>query len=380
MGVHSACLQFSAVSAEVRRILLKTIKVLASGVYLDDLYLCLQTLEEALLALGVLKAIMTSMGLVWSEAKTTVIPVTEETILGITINTQSMTARLPADKQVKTLALALVLRECAKHNVPVPETALGEMGGRLTWWGTVYDLIPPNTRSLSAFGKFAHNDWRQWRSSAHAWGPDRVKQETELSWLINTAATTELMGTSILPKEAFPAQRAICFATDASDCIAISIVSELGALRVTLPDCGGVAIPVLELLAPVLICMLYGEAAAGLLIVNASDALGACHWVAKGRARRDDANDLLRLLRTASSVHGILFIQVWLSRWFNYKADRVAATAIAQLLAERKVDLGLCHEITLRGRPHEFLSAWAQKISPSFTFSTAAWLRDNARA
>ena len=381
MGVHSACLKFSAVSAEVRRILLQLIDVIASGVYVDDLYLCLESLEKALVALGILKAILTSMGLIWSEVKTTITPVQEDTILGLTINTVTMTARLPADKQVKTLALALVLQRCAQRNVPVPEAALGELGGRLTWWGTVCDLIPPHTRSLTSFAKYGHGHWRQWRVSAHKWGQDKERQMEELDWLLRRASTAKLMGSTILRKQAYPPQRAICFATDASgESNAIGIVSELGALRISLPDCGGIAIPVLELLAPVLICMHYGEAANGLLIVNASDAMGASNWLANGRARRDEANDLLRLLRAASEVHGFLLLQVWLSRWFNFKADRVAATPVAQLVAERKVDIGLAHEITLRGRPHEFRAAWAQEIYPSFIFSAAAWLKDNSRA
>jgi hypothetical protein len=382
MGVHPAPFAFSAITAEVLRLVRAKTGVLCAGVYIDDLYFACDTEAEAMHVLTVLKEVLAQCGLVWSEAKTSITPVTRETILGVQFDTQKMHATLPAVKQVKTLTLALVLLHCAQAKLPVPETALGEMGGRLTWWGSIFDLIPSHTRSLASFAKFGHGRWRQWRAGAHVWGADTPTQINELQWLIASAGSGSLTGTAILARDAFPPQRAIYFTGDASSTNAVSIVSELGALRINLPGCSGVAIAVLELLVPALIYMLYGHILArlNLLVVIGSDASGACHWMSKGRATRDEANDLLRLVRAAAQSTGSLPLQMWLSRWFNYKADRVAGTPIAQLLQQSSVDIGLAAEITLPGLPHEFMAKWAQEVSPAFTFSVPAWTAINPRA
>jgi hypothetical protein len=383
MGVHPAPFAFSAITAEVLRLVRVKTGVKCSGVYIDDLYFACDSQEEAARVLDALKEVLAQCGLEWSRTKTSTTPVTNEIILGVQLDTQAMTASLPAAKQVKTLTLALILLQCAREKIPVPESALGEMGGRLTWWGSIFDLIPSNTRSLASFAKYKHGSWRQWRAGAHTWGEDAPTQISELQWLVDGARDGSLMGTSILAREAFLPQRAIYFTVDASGSSnAVGIVSELGALRVSLPDCGSLAIPVMELLAPALVYMLYGKFIAGLnlLVVIGSDASGACHWMAKGRAARDDANDLLRLIRAAADRTGSLPLQMWLSRWFNFKADRVAAIPIPQLLQQRTVHLGLAEEITISGLPHEFMAGWAQEVIPSFAFSTAAWLAVNPRA
>ncbi len=379
MGSHAAPLTFCALTAEILRIVKAKTGVDCCGAYCDDFYFGCPTEAAAQAVLETLKSVLGACGVVYSPSKTSVRPVQSDVILGIMLDTVAMTATLPADKQVLTLALAVVLRHCAAEGVPVPETALGELGGRLTWWGSVDDELPAGTRELRGFSKHANNHWTQWRRGTHAWGATRPRQLAELDWLLDRARRGELLGCSLLRNGTFSLQRAVCFAVDASGADnAVGIVSELGAVRVRLPDCERLAVPVLELLGPVLIYALYGEHLEGLTVRVASDASGACWWVAKGRAGRDDANDLLRILRAAARARQSLPYQRWLTRGWNFLGDRSAARSPVALARAREVPVGdFVAEITLHGLPSQFLRDLA---GPRFIFSTAAWEAHNARA
>lgn len=376
MGAHSSPLTFCMVTAEVLRIFKARTGLDTAFCYVDDLYFRTSSLAEAESFLAILKEVLTQAGLVWSPEKTTITPATSDTVLGVVVDSVAMTATLPLEKQIQTLTLAAALADLASSSTPVPLPALGEIGGRLTWWGCVDEDIPCHTRTLAAFSKFGNRRWGQWRSSAHLWGSDRLKQLQELDWLLQRAASGALMGTAVLPYNAFPLQRSICFAVDASgEANSVALVSELGCIRVLLPDCAGLAVPVLELLGMALIYLFYGKYLEGITVYVASDAQGACHWLAQGKSSRDDANDLLRIVRAAARATKSLPFQRWLSRYWNFPADRVAAQSPGSLMGI--VEVGAWAEVTLQGLPYEFLRELA---GADFAFSREAWDATNARS
>jgi hypothetical protein len=184
------------------------------------------------------------------------------------------------------------------------------------------------------------------------------------------------MGSKIIRKS-LVGEKVAVFAIDATGDNCLGIVSEHGALKVNLPGCAAMTIPLLELLSTVFILMEYGHLMAGVTIYIACDAQGATHWVNKGRSESDCPNDLLRLIRAAEEHYGVIIIQRWLTRWRNYKADRVAALSIVQAQALFKLEhMG---EITPQGRPDQFLTTWADKIYPGFQFTPIAWEVINKR-
>lgn len=369
MGSHPSALIFSLVTAEGVT-LLRVQGYDSAGVYIDDYYVVSDTKEGALEALAAIRLANRRLGLALSEEKTEG-PAQQLVVRGYHIDTVRMTVELPPEKQAITLALAQTLLWAAESNTPVPEPSLAEMGGRLAWWGTIDPTIPPHTRTLSRWGKYVQGQqWRRWSNQQHRWGMDRPTQISELRWLLNRARAGTLMGSKIISKS-LVGKKVVVFAVDATGDNALGIVSECGALKVSLPGCSTMSIPILELLSTVFILKEYGHLLAGVTLYIACDAQGATYWVNKGKAQADAPNDLLRLLRAAEEYYGVMIIQRWLTRWYNYKADRVAALPIAQ--AQALLKLEHVGEITPAGRPDQFLSAWAEKVYPGFQFTPTVW-------
>lgn len=292
-------------------------------------------------------------------------------VRGYAIDTVPLTVELPVEKQAVTLALVQTLHWAAQHDIPVPEPSLAELGGRLAWWGTIDPTIPPHTRTLSRWGKYVQDQqWRRWSNQRHHWGTDKPAQLAELDWLLTRARSGALMGSKIIRKS-LVGEKVVVFAIDATGDNCLGIVSEHGALKVNLPGCGTMSIPVLELLSTLFILKEYGHLMAGVTIYIACDAQGATYWVNKGKADGDCANDLLRLIRAAEEYYGVIVIQRWLTRWRNYKADRVAALGTAQ--AQALFSLEYIGEITPAGRPDQFLSSWAGIVYKNFQFTPTVW-------
>ena len=369
MGCHPAALIFSLVTAEGVT-WLRVQGYDSAGVYIDDFYLVSPTKEEALQALASLRTTSHRLGLDLSEEKTDG-PAQQMVVRGYYFDTVRMTVELPPEKQAVTLALAQTLLWAAKTNTPVPEPALAELGGRLTWWATMDPSIASHTRTLARWGKYVlDQQWQRWSNQQHYWGTDKPAQVAELTWLLKRAQAGSLMGSRIITKT-LVGKKVVVFAIDATGENALGIVSELGALRVNLPGCSTMSIPVLELLSTVFILKEYGHLLAGVTIYIGCDAQGACYWVNKGKAYADCPNDLLRLISAAEEYYGVLVIQRWLTRWRNYKADRVAALSIAQ--AQALLKLEYIGEVTAMGRPDQFLSDWASKVYPGFQFTPTVW-------
>ena len=369
MGSHPAALIFSIVTAEGITYL-RVQGYDSSGVYIDDYYVACPTREQADEALAALRRTNTRLGLDLSLEKTEG-PAQQMVVRGYHIDTVTMTVELPAEKQAITLALVHTLHWAAQHSIPVPEPSLAELGGRLAWWGTVDPAIPPHTRTLARWGKFVQDQqWKQWTNQQHHWGPDRQAQLREMDWLLRRAHSGKLMGSKIIRK-ALVGERVAVFAIDATGENCLGIVSEFGALKVNLPGCETMSIPVLELLSTVFILKEYGHLLAGVTIYIACDAQGATYWVNKGKAFGDCPNDLLLLIRAAEEYYGVLVIQRWLTRWRNYKADRVAALAIAQ--SKALFNWEFIGEVTAVGRPDQFLAGWASQVYPGFQFTPTVW-------
>ena len=179
MGSHPAALIFSLVTAEGITYL-RVRGYDSSGVYIDDMYICCPTKAQADGALAQLQRTSARLGLDLSPEKTEG-PAQQMVVRGYAIDTVGMTVELPAEKQAVTLALVQTLHWAAENNIPVPEPSLAELGGRLTWWGTIDPTIPPHTRTLSRWGRYVQDQqWRRWSNQQHHWGSDRQAQLAEL--------------------------------------------------------------------------------------------------------------------------------------------------------------------------------------------------------
>lgn len=284
--------------------------------------------------------------------------------------------QLPADKQVTTLTSAMVLQRCAARAIPVPEFALAQLGGRLVWWSQVDPMLACNIRPLltwshwSAFGRPA-----LWRRAAHYWsGAAAPEQAAALGWFCSRAAAGHLTGSALLHQ-----QRPVLVSTSdgSGSANAVSLLHEGALLRWVLPACGGVAIPVLEVLALILYVWRYRDVLKGCTLRHGFDALGAAYWVSAGKARRDDGNDLMRLLRLACERYDIVLVVQWLTRWYNLTADHGADFPLATLQARGVPVPPILREATLAGLPCDFLADWARELDPLFVFSPAWQVRND---
>ena len=353
--------------------------------YLDDIIILCSSREGCAEALALLLQCMTEAGMTPNLEKSSPAPVgaggAEHAIvlLGIRLDLRAMTLHLPAEKQVRTLYGALVLQHCAAASVPVPESLIAELGGRLIWWGNVDGLIPSHVRPLCAWldGSKWANRWAAWRRAVCHWdSPKAQAQLAALRWFLARAASGRLQATALLSHS----DRAVLVAAgDASGAAnAVAVLLESALLRFHLADCQRLAVPVLEALALLLLIWRYRRQLANTTIVIGNDALGAAYWVVAGKARRDDANDICRLLRLACEAYDIVIAQKWLTRWWNLVPDHGADFPLASL-AERGVPVPpIMVEVPVSGLPCDFLREWALELDPDFIFSDA-WQAVNDR-
>jgi len=389
MGCHPAPHLFSCFTAEAKQQLVKMMRpapadpslLAAIMAYVDDFMAAARAADKdkANLALIYLRMIIAKMGGAVSDSKTSTEPAQAQVNLGVLVDTAAaggVLISLPAPKAIKTRALAMVVCWAIDANTPIPERILGSLGGAVNWWASVDDDIVCHTPKLAHWAHAGHGRWSQWRSGTHKWGAEAPHYAKELGWLIGQARAGRLMCSRTQNAAAALARPSICFSVDASP-HALCISSELGTLRVVLPDCGGLLIAIMELLSSVIILLQYGPALQGMLVDVASDALGACEWAMSRRSWRGEANDLFKLLGAATHKLDILFMQRWLTRWHNYRSDRGAALPLSQIPASVRV--GLAAELTLAGLPTTFLLPLAEYCYPSIVFDIDAWSKINAR-
>ena len=353
--------------------------------YLDDIIVLCSSRAGCVEALALLLQTMREAGMTPNVDKSSSEPAGAESavhalvLLGIRLDLRSLSLHLPAEKQVRTLYGALVLERCAALRLPVPETLLAELGGRLIWWGNVDELIPSHVRPLCAWldaSKWA-NRWAAWRRAVCYWdGPKAPAQVAALRWFLARAESGGLRAASLLAHEG----RAVLVAAgDASGAAnAVAVLTESALLRFCLPDCQRLAVPVLEALALVLLIWRYRGLLSNTTIVMGNDALGAAYWFVAGKARRDDANDLCRLLRLACKAYDIVIVQKWLTRWWNLVPDHGADFPLSTLAAMGVPVPHIMTELPLQGLPCDFLREWAIELDPDFIFSEA-WQTVNNR-
>ena len=387
MGLGPSAFIFSIFSGMVHDIFrARCDPSIVSFVYIDDFVLLCKSAELARQARALLLSIMGECGMTWSEEKTSPVPQDgplaprEDILLGVSVNTANMVVQLPAAKRVRAVSSALILLRCAQAGVPVPEDSLAKLAGRLIWASTVEPLIPSHTRAITR--NINHSQWRGrwsvWRSAARFWSPGEQLDSliSELSWFVNCSFKGVFVGSRLLGRTHNPLQQ-IFFASDASGSNALALVSEASVLRVHLPDCEGVAIAVLEALALVILLWRYGPALKGCTIVIASDALGALYWHCSQKARRDDANDLEKLVALACDRYDIVLLFKWITRWHNFISDRgcISLDAVSHIQGAPPVRV----QLSLSGLPCDFLRPWALSLDPTFSFSVKAWQTHNSR-
>ncbi len=344
-----------------------------SFAYIDDIVIFCSTKEAAMEARELLLATMRECGMTPNLAKTSPAPVghdspsPQDVYLGLRLNLATLTLHLPAEKQIRTLAGALVLQRCAAAGLPVPELSLARLGGRVVWWSNVDPLLSSHTRELCTWTNWSR--WgkaSEWRRAIHTFGATSASQLNALLWFTARAEQGLLKGCTLLS----PGRPCLVATSDASGSAnAVAILSEATLTRFVLPDCHILAIPVLEELAAPLFLHRHGEALRGCTLIWGFDALGAAYWLARGKARRDDGNDLVRLVRLACEHYDIVLIVKWLTRWWNFTADHGADFPLHSLPAMGVPVPSVCLELTLQGLPPAFLGAWARKLDPSFLFS-----------
>ena len=387
MGLGPSAFIFSLFSGMVHDIFrARCDPSIVSFVYIDDFVLLCKSPQLARQARALLLSIMEDCGMTWSEDKTSPVPQDgplaprEDILLGVSVNTATMVVQLPAAKRVRAFSSALILLHCAKAGVPVPEDSLAKLAGRLIWASTVEPLIPSHTRAITR--NINHSQWRGrwsvWRSAARFWSPGEQLDSliSELSWLVDCSSKGVFVGSRLLGRTHNPSQP-IFFASDASGANALALVSEASVLRVLLPDCEGVAIAVLEALALVILLWRYGPSLKGCTIVIASDALGALYWHCSQKARRDDANDLEKLVALACERYDIVLLFKWITRWHNFISDRgcISLEAVSHIQGAPPVRV----QLSLTGLPCDFLKPWALSLDPSFSFSEITWRTPNSR-
>lgn len=386
MGAHPSPHLFSCFSAEAKRQMVRMMSptpgaCLLSGklTYVDDFLAAARAKANAAAALTCLRITLGRMGAAVSEPKTSLDPAQTQVNLGVRVDTstpEGVTISLPLDKVVKTLSLAMVVAHAAASALPIPERILGSLGGAVNWWATVDTDITCHTPRLARWAHAGHGRWAQWRSGTHKWGPEAAAYVKELTWLIDQARTGRLLCSRTQSAASTLARPCAVFSIDAGP-DAICISSEMGTLRVYLPNCGGLLIAIMELLAAVIIFQEYGHLLEGMLVDVASDALGACEWAMSRRSWRGEANDLFKLLGAATHKLNVAYIQRWLTRWHNFRSDRGAALPLAQIPAA--IAMGMAAETTYAGLPCAFLKPLASACYPSIVFDIEAWSKVNAR-
>lgn len=326
-----------------------------------------------------------------NPSKCTPAPTPTETALGLEILCDDgPLLRLPAIAEVKTLALVAALRGCAARGLPAPATALAALAGRLVWRAQVDTEVPSHTRALASSAYAAHPKW--WRHSSRAAleisgdEPRALEVRRELDWLWARASAPGARGARLLGPG--PSKRLFCTSDASGATNTVTVVMPTVAIRFVLPDCGGVAVPTMEGLAMPLLYAHVGAAMDDTSVVQGTDCLGAAYWVANGKARRNEANDLLRLMARHNVVAGARLCTKWLSRAFNFIPDRGCAAPWEVVTHPETGELrgvplpARLVEVVVPGLPHVFLEPWARRLygeAGPFEFSTTAWEHVNPR-
>ena len=325
-----------------------------------------------------------------NPAKCSPAPTPTETVLGLEIMCDDgPMVRLPAVAEVKTLALVAALRGCVARGLPAPATALAALAGRLMWRAQVDPEVPSHTRALATSAYAAHPKW--WRHSRAALKingdePRAVEARRELDWLWARASAPGARGARLLGQG--PSKLLFCTSDASGATDTVTVVMPTVAIRFVLPDCAGVTVPTMEGLAMPLLYAHVGTALDDTSVIQGTDCLGAAYWVANGKARRDEANDLLRLMARHNAVARARLCTKWLSRAFNFIPDRGCAAPWEVLTHPETGELrdvalpARLVEVVVPGLPHVFLEAWARRLhgeARPFEFSTAAWEHVNPR-
>lgn len=351
-------------------------------VYLDDLAFRADNDEDWHAINSIISKILETVGAQTNPAKGTLQPATEEEVLGLELRSEPPSVRLPIASEFKTISLLHALLQCAEDGVPVPVRALASLAGRLAWRGNVDNYVPANTRAISRCTS-PYPSWWRFNNSKFEWSaqPEAAKVLTEMRWLVRRAASSEDRAMRLL---APPPKARVLATSDASGPHnVVTVALPTVAFRFILRDCTGLVVPVMESLAMPLLVAHAGAAVDDVSLLHGTDCLGAAYWLVNGKAKRDEANDLQRLLTRFQEASGARITEKWLTRSFNYLSDRGCSAPWRTLLEGELKDAPLpprLVEVMVEGLPHEFLSAWARHLYPEgFEFSAPAWQKMNPR-
>jgi hypothetical protein len=206
-------------------------------------------------------------------------------------------------------------------------------------------------------------------------------------YLLWRAAADALRGVRLLPSLAARRARTFYVSFDASSrlgadnkpvCGALGIKLSGGHyLRVELPHAAH-DVAWLELFAPVLAVLRYGDLWRGAHIIFGIDSTSVNYMANKLRASREEGLDLLRVFAAALHEFDITHVVRWQPRELLHDCDRVAAAPSDQaLLAQRFPWLTAVTTVRLEGKLDVVLARLLEGVAlrampPGFTFS-AAW-------
>ena len=129
-------------------------------------------------------------------------------------------------------------------------------------------------------------------------------------------------------------------------------------------------IVILEFLAVLFAVLYLGPFLPGAIFRFGLDNATCSSWGNKGRAKRGDALDMLKLVFFAMHQHGQTALFRWLSRYLNHANDRTAAATSA---TQATRETGATHTFRLRGAPPAFLARLIAeaRIASSLPFTCA---------
>jgi hypothetical protein len=352
-------------------------------VYLDDFAWRADNEEDWRTLARTIDEVLASVGAQANAAKGTTEPTTEETVLGLELRSRPPAVRLPLASELKTLGLLHVLLRCADDGVPVPRKALASLAGRLNWRAHVARDIPANTRTIARCAGAGHPQWWRFSNAHYSWATETTATavKAELAWLARNVATSSDRAMRLLAPTPAPRTFASSDASGVTNVVTV-VLPEI-AFRFHLKDCSGIAVPVMEAMALPLLFAHTGDALHSASLIHGMDCIGAAFWLVNARAKRDEANDIMRLLVRHEEVAATRRTVKWLTRAFNYLSDRGCSARWSELmkgdLKEASLPARLV-EVTVDGLPHQFLREWAGRLFPEgFEFSVDAWCHVNLR-
>lgn len=327
-GLSTAPALFSWLTAEVNA-LLRINGVSASLVYIDDFIVYADSQTACADALALLKDICRRLNIKLDPDKTEG-PTQRITILGYTIDTTAMMVSIPPEKILKTIFYATTFKACAAAGIPVPAGPIRKAAGSFVRLATVNPDLRPHLRGFSLAG-----DGHRWSSPSTSVVAVH-KHPTLLAnvtWISRAAQDGELDGEHLIPAPSLRPWNTLYVTSDASlsgpaghRSAGAGVRCGPALLSLMLPaSYGSFSIASLELLPLAVFILLASDLLAGALLVIGIDNQGDAYSINSGRARSPEAALLINLIYLLRKFSGCDILATWISRVFNFLADRLAA-------------------------------------------------------